>query len=252
MWVDAPDVWIPSEDWNKNQSPAADYKASFIEKAQEFGSFAALDLSTVTDLSALVFITNPDLEGKRYLLPYFFCPKATIDVRSKEDRVPYRYWADAGYLIATPGNTVDYSEIKKTVLTVFIEYNTRWIEFDQWNAEHLRNEIAEEGIETSFFSQAIGVISAPTKEFERLVYEGNLIHGGHPILNWCLSGCVIYKDANENIKVHKGRSHMGKKRVDGIIASIMALGGSMTIEDESNKSQYNDPEKEITFGIETE
>ena len=58
------------------------------------------------------------------------------------------------------------------------------------------------------------------------------------------------KITNENIKVHKGRSHQGIKRVDGIIASIMALGGSLTPdEDEQEESQYNDPNKEITFGI---
>jgi phage terminase large subunit-like protein len=36
-----------------------------------------------------------------------------------------------------------------------------------------------------------------------------------------LASCVIYADANENIKVHKGRSN--GRRVDGIIALINAL-----------------------------
>ena len=64
-----------------------------------------------------------------------------------------------------------------------------------------------------------------------------------------LSGCVKVEDANENIKIHKGKSHAGKKRVDGVIAAIMALGGLLSPEDETNQSQYNDPEKEITFGV---
>jgi hypothetical protein len=34
--------------------------------------------------------------------------------------------------------------------------------------------------------------------------------------------CVIYADANENIKVHKGRSGANGRRVDGIIALINA------------------------------
>jgi hypothetical protein len=33
-----------------------------------------------------------------------------------------------------------------------------------------------------------------------------------------LASCVIYADANENIKVHKGRSGANGRRVDGIIA----------------------------------
>jgi phage terminase large subunit-like protein len=44
--------------------------------------------------------------------PFLFCPEDTIDKRSKEDGVPYRYWRDAGFLFATPGNVVDYDIIE--------------------------------------------------------------------------------------------------------------------------------------------
>ena len=249
MWVDAPQIWIPSEIWNQNQVQTDNYNALFLQKAEEFGSYAAEDLSTTTDLTAVVWITNPDNEGNRYLMPYFFCPLDTIDRRSKEDRVPYRYWADAKYIIATPGNVIDYDQIKLVTQQNYFKYNTTLVTFDKWNAEKLRSEIQELGMETSFFSQAIGVISFPTKQFEKLVYEGKIKHSGHPVLSWMLAGCVVIADANENIKVHKGRSHAGVKRVDGIIATIMALGESLTPEDNSNESVYNNPTKEVSFGL---
>ncbi len=88
MWVDAPQIWIPTETWNQNIVTTKGYEALFIKKANQFGSYAATDLSTTIDLTAVVWITNPDNDGNRYLLPFFFCPKATIDRRSKEDRVP--------------------------------------------------------------------------------------------------------------------------------------------------------------------
>lgn len=249
MWVDAPEIWIPTEIWKKNKVEVDDYAALFLEKTQEFGCYAAVDLSSTTDLSAFLLITEPDNKGNRYLLPFFFCPKDTIDRRSKEDRVPYRYWTDAGYINATSGNVIDYAEIKKTVIQNYSKHNVSNIELDKWNATALANELTEEGISVSFFSQAIGVISFPTKQFEKLVYQGKLKHDGNPVLEWMLSGCVIYRDANENIKVHKGRSHAGVKRVDGIIAAIMALGGSLTPEEESNESQYNNPDTPISFGV---
>lgn len=249
MWVDAPQIWIPSEVWQKNKVSTKNYEALFVKKAAEFGSFAAADLSTTIDLTAVVWITNPDNKGNRYLMPYFFCPKSSIEARSKADRVPYRYWSDAGFLMATEGNTIDYAEIKKLILQKSPKYNTSIVGFDKWNAEQLRNEVQEAGIETEYFSQAIGIISYPTKQFEKLVYDGTLKHNNHPILSWNLSGCVTISDANENIKVHKGKSHQGVKRVDGIIASIMALGISLTPPEHTEQSQYNDPEKEITFGL---
>jgi phage terminase large subunit-like protein len=49
-----------------------------------------------------------------------------------------------------------------------------------------------------------------------------------------LASCVIYAD--ENIKVHKGRSGANGRRVDGIIALINALGGSMSTPEETNES----------------
>ena len=248
MWVDAPEIWIPSEVWKKNNVGAENYEALFLEKAQKFGCYAATDLSTRIDLTAIVYLTNPDEDKNRYIKLFAFCPADNIDQRSKEDAVPYRYWADAGFLTATPGNVIDYAEIRDTTLQYHHKYNTVRNEFDKWNAEQLRNELQESGVETSFFSQAIGVMSEPTKELEKLVYEGKMKHNGNPILEWALSGCVIYKDANENIKVHKGRSHAGVKRVDPIVALVMALGGSLSVDAENNESVYNNPDKEISFG----
>jgi len=51
-------------------------------------------------------------------------------------------------------------------------------------------------------------------------------------------------DTNENVRIDKSRS---TKRIDGIIASIMALAGTLSEETESNQSKYNDPSVEITF-----
>ena len=250
MWVDAPEIWIPTEIWRRNKAQTDNYEALFTQKAQEFGAFTATDLSTRIDLSAHIVITEPDLEGNRYLKAYFYCPAATIDFRSKEDRVPYRYWADAGYITATSGDTIDYDEIRKTIHETNNTYNVETHEFDSWNASNMVNDLQKEGVANlAYFSQAISIMSYPTKQFEILVTDGNIKHDGNPVLEWMLSGCVLIEDPNENIKVHKGKSHRNGKRVDGIIAAIMALGGSLSVEKENNKSKYNDPNEVISFGV---
>lgn len=240
LWVDAPSIWIPNEIWMKNKVDAIP-----LEKFQEFGSYRAIDLSTTTDITADIILSEPDEEDIRYIKPFFFCPADTITRRSKQDRVPYRYWKDQGFLIATPGNTVDYTYLKDNVFDTNHKYNVKRIELDQWNASQVANDLTEEGLDVSFFSQQISIISFPTKQFEKLVYEGKIKHDGNPVLTWMLSGCVIYQDANENIKVHKGQSHAGVKRVDGIVATIMALGGSLSNNEETEESQYNDPDVEV-------
>lgn len=234
MWVDAPEIWIPNEDWM-----ACAVTEDFSHKFNELGCISASDLSTTTDLTATAYMTFPDEDGRRYLKVFSYCPKDTIDKRSKEDRVPYRWWADSGWLIATPGNTVDYKYIEDSILSQQADRNVKDNTFDSWNATSSQNRLMEKGIPVSNFSQAIGTISFPTKEFERLVLEGKIVHDGSPVLQWALASCVIYRDANENIKVTKKASHSNGRRVDPIVASIMALGGTLSPEDRSQDSQYN-------------
>lgn len=238
MWVDAPTIWIPNEIWKRNK-----VKEIPLDNFTKYGSYAALDLSTTTDLTAFVALSEPDENQNRYLKAFFFCPEDTIERRSKEDRVPYRYWRDAGFLIATPGEVVDYNIIEDFIKQKFPELNIIRLEVDRWNATSIVTNLIESDLEVSYFSQSIANMSFPTKTFEKNVYEGKLLHDGNPILEWMLSGCIIIADANENIKVHKGQSNKHGKRVDGIIASIMALGGSLSPKEEVSK--YSKPNSDI-------
>lgn len=237
MWVDAPQIWIPNEIWMENKVDELP-----IDKFTQFGSIAGLDLSTTTDITCWVVLSEPDNEGVRYLKPFFFVPKDTMLHRSKEDRVPYDYWVNQGYMIATPGNVVDYDYILDTIMSYHSKLGVKRTEADSWNATHFAQQLQQQNIEISFFSQAIGVISFPTKQFEKLVYEGKIKHDGNPVLSWMLAGCVIYEDANGNKKVHKGQSNKNARRVDGIIAAIMALGGSMTPEEPKGKYEIDQSE----------
>lgn len=257
MWVDAAEVRIPDEVWMQSAAPVQ------LQNFLKNGCAGALDLSSTTDLSALVFVSNPDEDGIRDILPFFFCPLDTIDRRSKEDRVPYRFWKDTllsdyldfeatgldqiafwrkqAILTATPGNQIDYQWIKDYVSYNSGVLNPKWIEYDTWAATQMVQELVSHGIEMHPFPQTTTHFSFPTKEFERMAFQGLFRHGGHPILKWMLSGCVAYEDPNENIRYVKNRS---TKRIDGIIATIMALAGTIT-ENNDKQSKYNNDNEEI-------
>ena len=64
-------------------------------------------------------------------------------------------------------------------------------------------------------------MSGPTKELEEIVLGEQLNHGKNPVLRWMASNVSIEQDAAGNIKASKAKS---TERIDGIIASIMALG----------------------------
>ena len=50
--------------------------------------------------------------------------------------------------------------------------------------------------------------------------EGNIIHGGNPVLKWMAGNVVMRQDPAGNIKPDKEKS---VEKIDGIVASIMAL-----------------------------
>lgn len=242
MWVDAPQIWIPNEIWMKNKVDEIP-----MDVFHKFKSFAGLDLSSTTDISAYIILSEPDDDGNRFLKSWFFVPFDTMEYRSKEDRVPYKFWVDQGFMIATPGNVIDYDYIEDKIKETYHEHYVIRVEVDQWNASQVSQNLMNEGINISYFSQSIGNISFPTKQFEKLVYEGKIKHDGNPVLSWMLSGCVTFQDANDNIKVHKGNSQRHGRRIDGIVATINALGGSLSPPEETNQSIYDNPDQEIYF-----
>ena len=240
MWVDQQEDWIRPEIWKRCLHSLSE--AEVIEKFKTHGGYMGVDLASKMDIAPVVAVSNPDEFGDRYILPWFFVPKENIADRSKNDKVFYESWVQKGLMIATPGNVIDYDVIKAHIEKYFRGLGIVRVEFDPWNADQIMAQLETSGVTCGAVAQYTSVLSAPTKEFERLVYSGKLRHDGNPILAWMLAGCAIERDSNDNIRVHKGKSLKGsKRRIDGIPATINALAGSMTGPGETNESIYNDP-----------
>jgi phage terminase large subunit-like protein len=58
------------------------------------------------------------------------------------------------------------------------------------------------------------------REFEKLILDRKLRHGGHPILRWMAGNVETETDAQGNQKPSKRHS---TERIDGIVALLMAL-----------------------------
>ena len=80
-------------------------------------------------------------------------------------------------------------------------------------------------------------MSPPTKEFEKLLKEGRIIHGGHPVMRWMAGNVVVDTDPAGNIKPTKAKS---TEKIDGIVAAIMALDRCIRNEG-GHGSIYDDP-----------
>ena len=62
--------------------------------------------------------------------------------------------------------------------------------------------------------------------------SSQLEHFGNPVMRWMMRNVVVYVDKNGNISCDKKRS---REKIDGVIASITAIGEYMTITIGGNK-----------------
>lgn len=225
LWVDAERTWILDDVWQKciGTTDSADLKSC--------ACWGGLDLSNVSDITAYVLLFH---ENDRFqLLPHFWIPEEKMLEKVRKENINYDKWVAEGYVTVTPGNVIDYDFVKADILRIVADYDLRTSAYDRWNASQTIIDLQNEGMECNPFGQGYGSMSAPTKEFEKLVLTGKIEHFGNPVLRWMLASTLVKTDPAGNIKPDKEKS---TQKIDGIVAAIMALGEWMTAQadDESN------------------
>lgn len=225
LWVDAERIWILDDAWQKciGTTAPADLKGC--------ACWGGLDLSNVSDITAYVLLFH---ENDRFqLLPHFWIPEEKMLEKVRKENINYDKWVAEGYVTVTPGNVIDYDFVKADILRIVADYDLRTSAYDRWNSSQTIIDLQNEGMECNPFGQGYGSMSAPTKEFEKLVLTGKIEHFGNPVLRWMLASTLVKTDPAGNIKPDKEKS---TQKIDGIVASIMALGEWMTAQadDESN------------------
>jgi phage terminase large subunit-like protein len=215
QWTEQEVRWLNMEKWDACATPLGD-----LERRP---CYAGLDLSSTTDITALVLVfPNED----RYdVLPLFWVPEEGARRRERGDRVPYSAWIRGGFVAATPGEVIDYDRIRQKINELGQRYEIREIAIDRWNATQLATQLEGDGFEVVAFGQGYASMNWPCKKLEELVLGGKIAHGGHPVLRWMAGNVSIEKDAADNWKPSKKKSI---ERIDGIVALIMALDRAST------------------------
>ena len=200
--------------------------------------FGGLDLSTTTDVTAFVLVFPPEYEGDKYqVVPYFWLPEETLDLRVRRDHVPYDVWQRQGFLETTEGAVVHYSFIEKFIEKLGEKFNIAEIAFDRWNATQISQNLEDLGFTIVAFGQGYGSMSPPTKELMNLVFEKRIAHGGNPVLRWMMDNVFVEQDAAGNIKPSKKKS---TEKIDGVVALVMALDRAVRVGNISTSSVYDE------------
>jgi phage terminase large subunit-like protein len=171
------------------------------------------------------------------IMPYFWIPEDSLDLRVSRDHVPYDVWKRQGYLETTEGNVVHYGYIEKFIERLGEKYNIREIAFDRWGAVQMVQNLEGMGFSVSPFGQGFKDMSPPTKELMKLTLEQKIAHGGHPILRWMMDNVFIRTDPAGNQKMDKEKS---TEKIDGAVATVMALDRAIRFGNENGDSVYED------------
>lgn len=215
IWTNSTVVWIPEHIYERGNLP--------IKSAELEGRdcYAGLDLSSTSDITALVLVFPPRTEHEKYIvLPFFWLPEETLELRCRRDHVLYDVWQRQGYILTTEGNVIHYGFIERFIERLGEKYHIIEIAYDRWNATQMVQNLADMGFTMVPFGQGFKDMSPPSKELYKLLMEGNINHGGNPVLKWMAQNVVMRQDPAGNIKPDKERS---VEKIDGIVALIMGL-----------------------------
>lgn len=249
-WVGSDDAWLNTTQWEENRGGIWYDKDGLLPEVRERyrgkQCWVGGDLSSVQDLTALVFAFHNDLGGVD-VLPFCWCPRDNAIGRQKDRKIPYMTWSERGQMFLTSGNSVDYSEIRALLRKARDEWGFDIAEviFDPHNARYPATMIEQED-EFVVVEHRQGFISMnePCKTAERLVLDKKIRHGGHEPLAWCMGNAVRSEDSAGNIKLDKKKS---REKIDLAVAFVMAVGRACANDTPSTESYYDDPDNEMNF-----
>ena len=232
QWVKQSIRWMQMEKWDA---------CSFAVNPDELEGrvcYGGLDLSSTTDITAFVLVFPPRNEDEKFfIMPFFWIPEDTLELRVRRDHVPYDVWQRQGFLETTEGNVVHYGYIEKFIEELGKKYNIREIAFDRWGAVQMVQNLEGMGFTVVPFGQGFKDMSPPTKELMKLTLEQKLAHGGHPVLRWMMDNIYIRTDPAGNIKADKEKS---TEKIDGAIATIMGLDRAIRCGNDNGASVYDE------------
>lgn len=205
MWVDSPDVFIPSEVWDQN--------AHGLELSDGEECYAGVEVGSSGEISAVALMFPGDIVKVKML---FFIAEEALKLNE--------FYRDNRAIIKVdPGNEVENEIAIGWIIEEFSRYNLHSFCFP---ATHKNNSIIQGLIKAGYIgnpiSQGISGIANPTAEWEKLLKARQIEHFNNPILKQHNSNCLAVRK-ELGIRIEKS------PRVLGIYACLNALAQWKTI-----------------------
>ena len=217
VWNNNASQWLSDDLWSKSKW---DMDKETLKGRLCYGG---MDLSSTNDITAfsLVFPLHDD---KYASLNWFFLPEEKGDSGIDPKRLMnYYQWVEEGYIVHTPGNTIDRQYVYETIKQACTDYNVQSICYDPLFATDIVAPLHDDGVNMQPHPQNLKHMSFGTKKLEELIQAKRFNHFGNPVLRW-MNNCTSvleHQNAYKPIRIKGGDQR--SKKIDGIVSNVMAL-----------------------------
>ena len=239
IWNNTSSQWINADVWAKSQW---EFDKELLKGKTCFGG---VDLSSTNDLTAFSLVFPVD-DGNYISLNWFFLPEdKSIDGIDPKQLIQYSHWVESGYIIETPGNTIDQRAVVDIILQAAKDYDIQSICYDPYLATDVVIPLQDKGVEMFSHPQGIKAMTFGTSKLEECVMAKRFNHLNNPVLAWMNDNCSKkeYEQAQKPVKKKAG--NIRNVKIDGIVSNVMALGRAADPSSVSRRSYLEDSGGEI-------
>lgn len=201
--------------------------------------YIGFDMSAKIDLTSVSFIIPLMIENipKYILFSHSFVPSIEkLREHEIKDKMPYSYWAEAGYITVTNTQIVDQQAVWDWAKAFCEEQelNIHTLCFDPANASKMMMDLSGQGYKCVEVYQSYRSLNESTAGFREQVYCGNVYYLHNPVLTFAMNNAMVRQN-NGLIKIDKDACI---KRIDPVDATLGAYKLAQYHEFELDMSKY--------------
>lgn len=214
-------TWLDIGQWDR---------AAAAELQRRGKRLIGVDLGGRQSLSAAAAVTV-DATGIDIDLK-FWLPEELLSEAEERDEVPYRAWAEEGWLRLTPGNYRDDQLIADDLSEWAGAAGTLELDLDQWNSTTLVPLLQDRGFTVVVIAQTYGQLSPAVALLESKLQDGKVRHRGNPVMRWNIANTSLSENGQGGRKPIKSDKLRTRRRIDGVSAVLDALARVAEAEEE--------------------
>ncbi|MDT0703915.1 terminase large subunit [Mammaliicoccus sciuri] len=172
------------------------------------------DLSETEDFTSACATFALD-NGEIAVISHSWIPERKV--KYGNEKIPYREWAEEGYLTICDGEYIDYQKVYDWILDIDNNFPVQKITYDRANAYKLNQELINYGFDTQETRQGALTLSPALKDLKEMFLDGKVIFNNNPLLRWYINNVQLKKDRNGNWLPSKQSKY---RKIDGFAALL--------------------------------